>query len=287
MNINRTYLLLLVMQLLAGLAGCAGTQTFTTAARAGETDALSVGWLNLKRQNLTITITPATGTPVTYLPNDPAVRAVINLYPNPSSGLVVGTQTQQNLGNNDAGVGNNINSSVTNMDREWWQSTILLDLPTTLAAGTATISIADSAGTAISPIAVSVLPGTASSNLFNIYAPWGGGATTFSLLSAGYYPKALRTMETTARYEVAFNSYLDVNGNEVVPHSIQAEFTHTSGVGKPWVVNARGDIKNIIWSDNGTNLKVMVTPTKGTTLGYLVHQKFYVAGGITALTLST
>ena len=282
MKNSRTIAFLLLFLLLENLVGCVGTQTFTTAARAGDTVALPVGWLNLKRENLTITITPSSGAPVTYLPNDPAVRGVVKLYPDPSSGLVVGERTGQDLGNSDSVIAGNINGYVTNGDREWWQSSIFLDLPSSLPSGKAVVSVVDSTGAQVYPIYIDILPGTGSSNLFSVYGPMG----SYTLNLPYVWPNVIKSLETTARYQVTFNSYQDANGNDVVPHSIQAEFTHMTGVGKPWVVNARGDIKNVIWSDDGTNLKVMVTPTKGKTLGLLVQEKFYIAGGITGLTLT-
>lgn len=274
----------LVMCLLSVLAGCAGSRSFTTAARAGETVALAVGWQNLARQNLSVTITPATGAPITYAPNDPRVKAIINLYPDPSSGLVVGSQTNQNFGNDDSTLGQNINSFITQGDREWWQTTILLDLPATIAVGTAVVSLNDSQGAILRPVNIEVLPGSATSNPLNVFYPW-ANSNSHDLLAT--YPGALKALEPSARYKVLFSSYLDSNGREVVPHSIQAEFSHTPGVGKPWVINPRGDIKNIIWNDDGTILKVLLTPVRGRTLGLLLQQKFYIAGGLTGLALTS
>lgn len=286
MNITRLKFLLF-LSLLGGLAGCAGTQTFGTAARAGDTVTLAVGWLtNLKRQNLSVTVTPSSGPAITNVP----VRAVINLYPDPSSGLIVGTQTKQNLGNNDQFTGDRINWFLTNRDAEWMQSTILLDLPppASLPPGNATITVVDSAGATIRPIAITVLPGTGSSDLFHVVHPFYPGIYDFDLLSG--YPGAFKSLEHAARYLVKIASY-KVNGVDVIPHALQVEFTRTAGVGKPWVVNPRGDIKSVFWSDDGTNLKVMVMPTNGKTLlpdeGGLINQKFYIAGGITGLSQPT
>src|ERR1700687_4184575 len=78
------------------LAACSGTQTFTPAARAGDTVTLAVGWQKtLQRQNLTVTITDANNSVTTYLPNDAHVRAIVNLYPDPASRAVVDTATGQ------------------------------------------------------------------------------------------------------------------------------------------------------------------------------------------------
>ena len=284
MKLTRTWLLMILLALMSGVIGCAGTQTFTPAVRSGDTVALPVGWQQtLVRQNLTVTVTPSSGSPVTYLPNDPKVRAIINLYPDPSSGLVVGMQTGQDLGNNDAAMGRNVNNFITGGDREWWQTMILLDLLSSLPTGPATISFVDSTGVSVRSANVTIVPGTGSSNLFNVYYPW-AGSSGFDLATT--YPSALKTLERTGRYTVTFNTYQDASGLDVIPHSIQVEFTHTSGVGVPWVVNPRGDIKNVLWSDNGTNLKVIVTPTKAKTLLQgpgIAQLRFYIAGGITGL----
>lgn len=256
------------------VASCVGTQTFTTAARQGETVALAVGWKKtLSRQNVTVTITPSSGSPVTYPPNDPKVRAIVNMYPDPASRTVVGTMTGQDLDYcANACTGDLIKSFVT-QDNDWWQTVMMLDLPSTLPTGTATVSITDSAGTVIKPINIDILPGTSTSNLFEVHNNWG---STTKLLQ--YWPDLLRSMERADRYTVTFT------GSGVIPHSIQMEFTRTPGVGVTWVVNPRGDIKNVIWHDDGTNITVMLTPTQGKTLTQLLDYKFYIAGGITSLT---
>lgn len=282
LKIKSTYLLLLLLPLaFGGLGGCAGTQSFGTAARAGDTVVLPVGWLNLKRQNLTVTIADANSIVTTYSPGSDAVRAVANLYPDPSSLAVVSSRTKTGLG-----PGGNINGWVTGQDREWWQSIIMLNLPSSLAPGIATINIVDSAGASIPPLTVTVLPGTGSPSSFE--ATFGGGPVNW--LSA--FPSYLRDMETTARYMVTFSG-------GVMPHSIQLGFTHTPGVGVPWIVNPTGDMKSAVWSDdtNG-NLKVMLAPINGITLPKLtginnpiavglVQFKFYIAGGITGLSQPT
>ncbi|TCV77549.1 hypothetical protein [Sulfurirhabdus autotrophica] len=280
----RTTLLLLLLPLMGLIGGCAGTQSFTTAARAGETIALPVGWLNLKSQNLNVTITPASGPAFTNV----QVKAIVNLYPDPSSKLMVGFRTKQDLGNGDFSIGRNINNIVTTDDREWWQTTILLDLPATIPTGAAKVNITDNAGNTIYPVNVTVLPGIAQSNLFNIYTPGTGGQGAFDFLNT--YPAALKSMETANRYVVTFSGQ-DASGNDLIPHSIQLQFTHTPSVGVACVIDPVAYLKSTVWSDDGATLKVMLTPSKGSTLTQtlsnkgLVQFKFYVAGGITNLTL--
>ncbi|MHB8622355.1 MAG: hypothetical protein ACYC9J_05810 [Sulfuricaulis sp.] len=277
--------LLTLLPVMWGAAGCVGTQTFTPAARAGDTVALAVGWQkNLARQNVTVTITDASGTVTTYAPNDTHVRGIVNMYPDPASRAIVGTMTQQDLGYQATNTGALVNGVTSDPntgehDNEWWQSTMLLDLPTTLALGTATIAITDSAGASIQPSALTIVPGTGSSNNFTVYAPWGG---TLSLLST--WTPLLDSFERADHYTVSFSTYQNSNGNYVIPYSLQMQFTHTPGVGKTWVVNPRGDIKNVVWNDDGTNITVMLTPTHGATLTQMLDFKFYLAGGITGLT---
>jgi hypothetical protein len=88
-----------VLPFVMSLAACVGVQTFTPAARQGDTVALAVGWQkHLLRSNITVTITDALGVVTTYAPNDAHVRAIINMYPDPVSRAVVGTMTNQDFG---------------------------------------------------------------------------------------------------------------------------------------------------------------------------------------------
>jgi len=272
MKITRLQFLFMMLSLLGGLGGCVGTQTFTTAARSGETVTLAVGWRKtLDRQNMTITFTPAaTGVPVTYLPNDAGVRSVFNLYPDPVSKLVVGTQTGQTLGTDALRTGNGINSLVTGGDRDWWQSMVMLDLPT-LPTGLTTIQINDSLGAAISPISIEILPGTSPKNSFPV--KYAGSTVTLTAAYAG----ALRSMERADRSTITFTG-------STIPHSMHMTFAHTPNVGKTWVVNPRGDIKNLAWTDDGANITVVLTPAQGITLSRISDFKFYIAGGISGLT---
>lgn len=131
------------------------------------------------------------------------------------------------------------------------------------------------------PASVEILPGTSSKNLFNIYGTSGG--YVFDALTQ--YPNALQQMERSKNFTVTFQTPKNPDTSDIMPHSLQAVFTHTAGVGVSMVINPRGDLKNVIWSDDGTNLKVMVTPPDGKTLINAIDLKFYVAGGITSFAL--
>lgn len=246
-----------------GLSGCAGTKSFTTAARAGDTVALAVGWnKSVSRGNLTAIITPATGGVVTYNPGDPNIRAVFNMYPDPVSRLVVGTETNQSLGYNANVHGANLSNLVTGGDKDLAQTMVLLNLPAALAAGNATISLY--AG--VAPLTnhdVQILSGTGTANLFQ--GPAGD-------LTA----EQLATLERADASVVTFNAI-------TLPHSIYLEIPHNFGVGVPWIVNPRGDLKNVAWTDTGSLLKIVITPAGGAGLSQLSHFKFFVSGGVTGL----
>ncbi len=272
----RSLFYLVMAPLVLVLAACSGTQTFTPAARAGDTVTLAVGWKkNLLRQNLTVTITDANGVKTTYLPNDSRVRAILNLYPDPASYAVV--DTAAGLTTNGSSTGDMVNQSVTNGDNDWWQTSIVLDLPSTMAPGTATVALINSAGTTFQSLGVTIVPGTGTSNLFNIYF----GGISFPLLGQGYFPGALASFEREPNSTVNFsNSNLDTYGNPIVPHSIQMQFTHTAGTGTTWIVNPRGDLKDVTWTDSGSVITVMLMSTNGSTLAQLLDFKFYISGGI-------
>ena len=255
------------------LGGCTGVRTFTAAARAGDTVALAVGWQQVSRQNIQISIVPAGGgTPISYGPTDTRIRAVVNLYPDPVSNLVVGTQTAQAMSGGANVYGSLINWNYTDQDNDWSQSLVILDLPSSLPQGTASISVmSGSVSLTPSPIAVEILPGAGSANDFAATGSIGGGYVNASML---------QSLERAPNYSISFSG-------SVVPHSIQAEFAHTPGVGKAWVTNSRGDIKSVAWSDDGANIRVIVTPTIGQTLPQMKDLRFYISGGVTGLTLNS
>lgn len=263
------YLGLLVVTV-ATLSACTGVKTFTTAARPGETVALAIDrQSNLKRENVTVTITPATGSPVVYAPGDSRVRSILNLYPDPVSRAMVTHRTDE-----PTSTGYYIESFVTNGDPDWWQTFMLVDLPTGIAPGMATISISDSLGALIPPTSVEILAGESARNPFAFHK----FGSTFSADTTS--PPSLRApwdLERSRHYVVDFTG-------TTIPHAIQIEFSRTPGAGTAYVVNPRGDLKNVSWSDDGTNLKVFITPSTGVTTTQIKDFKFYVAGGVTGIT---
>ncbi len=259
--------------LVTGLSGCAGTQAFSGAVRAGDTVAVAVGWRqNLTKDNITVRITTGSpSNPVTqaeYGPGHAAIRAVINLYPDPVSSLVVSPRIDEDLtpyARTYAGV---IDSSYTSYDKDWSQTVVYVDLPNTLPTGTARIWVSGG-GYADAPASVvEILPGLGSPISFNTE-----GAT----LGADH----LRSMGRVPAQSVTFTG-------STIPHALQVDLAHNpdrdnGGTGKAYVVNTRGDIKNIAWRDDGTSLRVIVTPTNAAPLTDLQDFKFYVTGGLGGL----
>jgi len=195
---------------------------------------------------------------------------VINLYPDPLSYLVVGTRTGSNLGNG-ATYGSTINYTFTGNDPDWWQTSIYLDLPADLPQGTSTVNLLSANGEAYGPIPVEIIPGQGSPSPFS--AEILGSMTDIQLHS----------MEREPSYTVRFS------GGAVLPAAIQLDLVHNpdtsaGGTGTTLVVNPRGEIKNLAWSDNGTSMRVILSPARGgTTVSDWKGFKFYVTGGISGV----
>lgn len=264
---NKSHVIILALFALA--TGCTSLQTIPHAARAGDTVSLTVGWQkDLARDNLTITITDSLGVPTTYNPNDPIMRAVVNVYPDPVSRLVVGTQTQQGLGVDANTYGQVINDNITNQDQDWWNTTVYIDLPTTLPEGSTQITMSGPGGPlTASPIQLEILPGTGS--------PIGLIDSTW-VSNPAEVPNMLGSLERADHFTISFSG-------TTVPHAIQMQIDHNAGIGVPWVVNPRGDLKNLVWSDDGSTITVLLTPTTGQTPTRFSDFKFYISGGVTGL----
>ena len=84
-----------------------------------------------------------------------------------------------------------------------------------------------------------------------------------------------------------------------MPAALQVDLIHSpsssvGGTGTPFVVNPRGEMKNISWTDDGTHLRViLLTSGDGTTKDPSLtsyqwkYFKFYVTGGITNLLVAS
>jgi len=257
---------ILVLSLL--VLGCSGVQTYPGVARAGDTVSIAAGWKHgFSRDNITVTITDADANTIVYLPGDPAIRAVINMYPDPVSSILVSEETNQDLTPYAQTYSAVVNTNVTNDDKDWWETSVFLDLPSVLALGSASIDISSIAGESASAL-LEIIGGT-------------GGAESFQTEFGTLNINQLASMERVSHYVVSFNG-------STIPYGIQVEFSHlpdssNGGTGIAYVVNPRGDLKNVSWSDDGNNLKVLIVPSRTKYLSTMNDFKFYVAGGITGL----
>lgn len=261
--------LLIFLMILQGLllSACSGVQTYPNKASAGDTVTLGLGWQkNFNRQNTTVHITPSVGPVITLDPGDPAIRALINFYPDPVSYMVVGTETNQSDGfNYGSTYGNMINLYYTDGDKDFWQTTAFIDLPETLPVGDTLIELTNNIGESITSN-VMVVSGVGSSDDF------------IAELNGPLTPEQLASLERSPHFAVAFSG-------ANLPYAIEVTISHSpdvihGGTGKAYVVNPRGDIKNIFWSDTGTLLKVYITPARLSVLESFKDFKFYLAGGI-------
>ncbi len=156
---------LLIVVIAVATSGCAGRQTFSDTAREGETVAVAAGLKHaFTRENITVTITPASGSPVTYPANDPAIRAVTNLYADPLSSIVISRE----IGNNETPFAQTYAGTVasffTGDDKDWWQTLVILDLPTPMAAGLATVDVSTLDGTETASATLNIVAGTGAPN---------------------------------------------------------------------------------------------------------------------------
>ncbi len=263
------YLTLVIMAGLFVLSGCSGKQTYSNAVRAGDTVSHTVGMkTGVSRDSLTITFTPlGGGASTTYLPGDSAIRAVVNLYPDPVSKIIVGGGTGQSLGT----FANIYNSALENtlafQSKDWWTTMVVYDVPPTLPIGTYAVEMVSN-GNVLNTATVDVVDVGGSPNTFDTHE---GGVLL---------PEMLYSMERAEHYTIDFTG-------TTVPYALQADFIHNDdatlgGTGRPYVVNPRGDVTSVAWTDDGNSLRVIVTPTR-TGLSKMQHFRFYVAGGITGL----
>jgi hypothetical protein len=272
MHIKLNHCAIILLPLLTQF-GCVGAKTFHELARPGDTVALAGGWKqHFTRSNITVSITPASGSPIVYPPNHPDIKAVLNLYPDPVSSLLVSPQVGQDMTPGAQIYASAVSDLFTQGDNDWWESTVFVNLPTSLPLGVATISVSNPEGESMSSD-VEIVSGSGKANTFSTQT--GGNINGNQLASLG----------RVSHYLVRFSG-------STVPYSIQLDLVHSpdmdqGGTGRAHVVNPRGDIKNAAWRDDGTNLRLILSPAKPQTLTQLSDFKIYVTGGITGLQLQS
>ncbi|MDH5595081.1 MAG: hypothetical protein OEY68_11885 [Gammaproteobacteria bacterium] len=276
MKIYEKISLMFLLALLINMTGCTGTHSFGMAARAGDTIAIMSGrHPEISRADISLYIQDSEGTGITIPVGDPSIRAFFHAFPDPLSKVIVGYETNQNIDGGEIASGTLIQGTTIN-DKEWMQDTLILDLPTSLSTGIAVVLVnvynADtSSWETISSPMINILPGTGEKNNFL--------NTQIGVLSR----QQVQAMERANHSTISFTG-------STIPHAIEINMTHNpdvdnGGAGRAYVVNPRGDIKSVNWTDDGSNLKVILMPTKNQTLTNLKDFKFYVAGEITGLAL--
>lgn len=264
---NRLFLSGLVLIGVFLLSACSGVQTYPNRASAGDTVTIGLGWQKaFKRDNTTVRITPASGPVITMEPGNPALRALINFYPDPVSYLLVGRETDQDENfNYGATYGYMIDTYFTGGDKDIWQTAAFIDLPETLPLGDALIELENDVGVTASST-VLIVSGNGSPDQFD--AKHNGPLTSLQLSS----------LERSPHAEISFSGVS-------IPYAIEVSISHSpdsehGGNGKAYVVNPRGDIKNVHWSSTGSTLKVHIIPTRLSVLDNFKDFKFYLAGGV-------
>lgn len=259
------------------ITGCGGSKTFNDYARAGDTVAVPGGFVqNFQRGNISVEILQGSGGPrstlvATYNAGNPAIRASVNLYPDPISSLVVSRET----GIEFTDFANTYHSTITNNftggDKDWYQTTVFVDLPTTLITGDHVVRIKNTQGESFQALVV-IVDGI-------------GTPSTFSANGANLGNKHIAGISRLPHFIVGFNG-------STIPHAIEITLAHdpdstAGGTGKAYAVNPIGYKKNIAWTDDGTVMKAILTPTTNTTPDNIIDYKFYVTGAVNNLIVSS
>jgi hypothetical protein len=175
-----------------------------------------------------------------------------------------------------------VNVNYTGGDNDWWQTVVFIDLPAGMEIGDANILIEsiDPVTTAVVESVsstVEIVPGVGAPNPFTAKYPWG--------LPFGLTSDHMKSLERASHYQIDFT-----DGGEI-PAAVSVELIHdpdidNGGVGRAFVVNPTGELKNIHWVDDGTTTKAMILPASSGGLSSIVDFKFYVSGGVENLLVS-
>lgn len=261
------YTLLLLISIT--LASCGSLRTFHDYARAGDTIAVPVGMQpDFSKDNITVTITPASGPQIILPASDPSIRAVINLYPDPVSNMIVSREIAEDI-TPFAQVYADTTGFMANDDKDWYQTTIFLDLPDTLPIGLTQIEVSN--GIITDDTTLDVIAGNGTANTFN--ADFNSGL----LLDENMLDSLSRSSHSTVNIS-----------SSTIPSAVEITFTHdpditVGGTGQAFVINPLGYRKNLHWSDDGINLKIIMIESKSGIIDNMNDYKFYIAGTATNL----
>lgn len=255
------------------LFGCSGVKTFHQVAQVGDTVAIATGWSpTFSRDKINVYIYPNGGGELVYGPDDPSIRAVVNMYPDPISSILVSRRTGQSI-TPDAVTYGNTTAGFAGGQEDWFQTVVFFDLPLTLPGGAPFPT-----GTTYIGVADTTDPNnTYKESRFNLVAGTGESHDFASFGAGDLDRQKLAVLERSSYFDVTFSG-------TTLPHAIQLELKHDTGVGQAYAVNPISGMKNISWTDDGSTLKVILMPSKDGLITDFDDFRFYVAGGITNLT---
>jgi len=267
--INKNIIVLLLCSI---IASCGGINTFHEYARAGDTVVVPAGMQpNFTKDNITVTITPSIGSDIVLAAADSTIRAVMNLYPDPVSNMLISRAIDEDTSPFAQTYADSLLIS-SNSDKDWFQTTVFLDLPNSLPTGLTQVEISNGLGDSHT-VTLEIIPGVGTANSFN--SNFNGGL----LLSPNILDSLARANHNTITLD-----------STTIPHAVEITLSHdpdstAGGSGKAFVVNPLGYLKNISWSDDGTTMKIILMQSKAGIIDDMSDYKFYVSGTTTNLQL--
>ncbi len=267
---NKVFILLISL----ALASCGGTTTFNEYARAGDTVAIPAGMQpDFSKDNITVTITPSSGPDIVITAPDPAIRGIVNLYPDPVSNMLVSRGIGENITPLAQTYAQTLRTSSPNNDSDYFQSTVFLNLPSTLPTGATQIVVSNGLGTSAT-VTLEIIPGVGTAHSFT---------TDFDTgipVDADMFAGMARANHTTVT--------IQKTAGTPTPHAVEVTLTHdpdntAGGTGKAFVINPLGALTNTSWNDDGTNMKIIMMVSEGGNTIIMKNYKFYVAGTATNL----
>lgn len=259
-------------------ASCGGLKAFHEYARAGDTVAVPVGMQpDFSKDNVTVTITPSVGADIVLTATDPAVRAVLNFYPDPVSNMIVSRGINEDLTPFATTYASSLSYDAGNgrYEKDYFQTTVFVDLPATLPVGLTQIQVSNGTGTTHA-LTLDVVPGTGTASTFD--SDFNGGL----LLTPNILDSLSRAPHTTVSFAPV------APGTE--PHAVELSFTHdpdktAGGTGQAFVINPLGYLKTLSWADDGINMKIIMLQSKAGIIDDMLDYKFYISGNVTNLQL--
>ena len=257
------------------ISACGGTNTFNDYARAGDTVAVAGGFQpDFALSNISVQVKqngPGGPVAVSYPQGDPAIRASINFYADPLSSMIVSRETGVEQTEFADTYTQTIDANYTFGDKDWFQTTVFVDLPTNLTVGT------------LYKVIVSNTQGQSFQSLVEIIAGT-GTPSSFAAQGQELGPVHIAAVSRVPHYVVTFDA-------TTVPHAIELTLSHDAdstigGTGNALAMNPNGIKKNLAWTDDGNEMKVILTAVSmsgANAPDNILDYKFYVAGGINNL----